>query len=100
MYRLVSRMPIGKGTGRFYTIEKDLDIESAIEIARDDIDFVIEELTRLRSLNVRSYKMLPKYLMFFIMKNGNPQFGGNRKVGEFRIWLDSGEVEIMKQWMT
>ena len=67
-------------------------------IAKEEMGYVIGELNRMKMSHPRAFHNPPKYLLFKIMQLGNPRLGNNRKIGEFRIWLDSGEVEIVQDW--
>ena len=99
MYNLVAVMPIAKKVFRLNTIESDIDIEQAVSIAKGEASFVLEEIKRMKMNHPRSFISMPKYLKFIIMyMSDNIRFEKNRKVGEFRIWLDSGDIEITNEW--
>jgi hypothetical protein len=98
-YSLICALPVRKRNYRFTTVERSIEITSAVVIAQENLGYVMEELARVKSTVMRAYRNPPPFLLFKIMYLTNPRLGHNHKVGEFRIWLESGEVEITVPWL-
>lgn len=98
MYCLVATIPLAKKVYRLITVETDIEKSEAIQIAREEATFILEEINRMKMFQPRAFHRPPKFLLFTLMSQGNPRLGNNRKIGSFRLWLDSGEVEITKRW--
>ena len=95
---LVAVLPIAKKAWRFYTIESGINPDNSIDLAMARLGDVIDLINEGRMKHPRSFKRLPKYLKFILMKNGIPRIIKNRKIGEFLIHLESREVEVTMRW--
>ena len=97
-YRLVLRVPVAKGTGRFHTINGDINPNTAIEYALDKVQECIELIVMYRAKNIRSFKFLPPNLWFFIIKGGQPNIEKPRQIGQFQVPLNGEEPKIVMEW--
>jgi hypothetical protein len=92
-------IPVAKKLYRIQCIAKDFNPEHAIEVGFDNLGDIIDNIREARLSHPRSYKRLPQYIKFVVMNNGQPGVAPTRKLGEFRIYLETREVEIVKNWM-
>lgn len=97
-YRLVLLVTLGKGTGRFHTIASDINPKHALEIGLDKVQEAMEITVTYRQKYRRPYKMMPKYLRFYLMSGGQPNVEKTRMIGQFEIPLDGSEPKIVKEW--
>lgn len=99
-YRLVMLVILGKGrgNGRFYTIDGDINPINALEIAKDRINDCKEIIISLRQSHPRPYKRLPDYIRFYIMSGGCPRYEKPRCIGQFEIPMNGEEPRIIKEW--
>lgn len=95
MYVLTTQIPIAKKNWRFCNVATDFEKDDGPEIAQNNIGKVLEKMAEWRSNHPRAFRAYPRYLKFFVVENHNPRFQKSRKVMEFNVWLDTGEVEIV-----
>jgi uncharacterized protein YydD (DUF2326 family) len=88
---------VAKKVWRFFYPESDFNKDDAIEIAENNLSKVIDKMIEWREKHPRAFHRLPEYLKFYVMENFNPRFEKSRCVMEFNIYLDSGEVEVIKR---
>lgn len=99
MITLFSIIPVAKKNYRSQCVAKDFNPENAVEVGFDKLGEVLTIIKESRMKHPRAYKRLPSYIKFSVMNNGQPNVVKTRKLGEFRIWLETREVEIIKNWM-
>ena len=95
---LIAWIPVAKKTWRNFTVETDIDIGNVIDDAFANINKIFERMNEWRSKHPRSFINPPKYLKFIVLSYGCIRYEKNKKVMEFNIWLDNGEVNIIKHF--
>jgi hypothetical protein len=97
-YRLVLCIPIRQKTINFHTINGNINPNIAIDLAYDMMPHCRELITMYRQKYQRSYKFMPKFLRFHIIRGGQPNVEKTREIGRFEIPLDGSEMRVVREW--
>ena len=77
-------IPVNKHSWRFHTLNGDINPNDALDIALNTLQDSVDIVNTYRMKGMKSYKMLPLHLRFYIIKGGQPNVEKPRQIMEWR----------------